>query len=472
MHYLINSSRLTVVFAVAFAVAIIGCEGKTGPAGPTGAAGVAGPAGPAGPQGSTGPQGPAGADGADGATGPAGPQGEKGDTGETGPAGPAGPEGPQGPAGEGGVPGGLSPEDLIAIASASHIGIKVAADADELADVEDYMSVGIGGDAHGRLLRKGESFVVMAAVVAQDGNPVGSFPLSWELAPGEEAITLEEDEGVYTVTGKGTTGSSKVYISAPSPLNLAGVIDVTVTNKVSKLTFWATGATPAAEVKGSINLNVLGSNNTMALTAASDVAIRGAFSWSSSDESVASIEIVDADDPESNKDKADVVIMAEGDGVAVITVSAEGKSAKLEVVVDAPIVNRNIVFTTSTNGTVFTFDKSEDMWAGSTYVTAFDVVLYDTIADEVVKGAASPVTITLSADTTAPVFLDPAVAYNNVTGASRVSVTAPNDQSPAAATAAADDGPAVAAGTYHSTISLSAPGARSKSVTITVIVQD
>ncbi len=95
MHYLI-------IAVLAFALSVLGCEGKTGPAGPTGPSGAAGPAGPAGPQGSTGPagpagpQGPAGADGADGAdgapgpagpAGPAGPQGEKGDTGEQGPAG-------------------------------------------------------------------------------------------------------------------------------------------------------------------------------------------------------------------------------------------------------------------------------------------------------------------------------------------------------------------------------------------------
>lgn len=472
MHYLINSSRLTVVFAVAFAIAIIGCEGKTGPAGPSGPTGPAGAAGPAGPQGSTGPAGPAGPTGADGATGPAGPegpagpQGEKGETGETGPA---GPEGPAGPPGEGGVPGGLTPEDLIAIASASHIGIKVAADAEALADVEDYMSVGIGGDAHGRLLRKGESFVVMASVVAQDGMAVGNFPLTWELAPGEEAITLEEDEGVYTVTGKGTTGSSKVYISAPSPLSLAGVIDVTVTNPVKKLTFWKTGADPAAEVKGSINLNTLGGNNSMAITAASDVKIRGAFSWSSSDESVATIEIVDEDDPDKNKDKADVVIMGEGDGVAVVTVSAEGKSAKLEVVVDAPVVNRSISFTTASNGNVFTWDKSENMWnvpaAAGVVTSVFDVTLYDVVAGEVIKAAAQPLTLTPTPHTTGDVAIAFAAAYDAVTGITKVTVTTP-------AASQGNGADAVAAGSYPSTYEISAPGARSKTVTFTIVVVD
>ncbi|MXZ75800.1 MAG: hypothetical protein F4207_01495 [Gemmatimonadetes bacterium] len=481
MHYLINSSRLTVVFAVAFAIAIIGCEGKTGPAGPSGPTGPAGAAGPAGPQGSTGPAGPAGPAGADGATGPAGPagpQGEKGETGETGPAGPAGPEGPAGPPGEGGVPGDLSPEDIIAIASASHIGIKVAADAEALADVEDYMSVGIGGDAHGRLLRKGESFVVMAAVVAQDGNPVGSFPLSWELAPGEEAITIEEDEGVYTVTGKETTGSSKVYISAPSPLNLAGVIDVTVTAKVSKLTFWATGADPAMEVKGSINLNTLGTDSA-ALTAASDVPIRGAFSWSSSDESVASIEIVGKDDLKAakNENKAKVVVMAEGDGVAEITVSAEGKSATLEVVVDAPVVNRTIAISSATNGFALAYDKSERAYADGNSSTVFDLTLYDNIASEVVKPAANTPSdptaapynltsastlgsITVHSAATADGVATVETAYNATTGVTTVTVTPPADPS------------SLDSKSYKTAINFSAPGARSKSVTFTLIVQD
>ena len=370
----------------------------------------------------------------------------------------------------------MSPEDLIAIASASHIGIKVAADAEALADVEDYMSVGIGGDAHGRLLRKGESFVVMASVIAQDGMPVGNFPLTWELAPGEEAITLEEDEGVYTVTAKETTGSSKVHISAPSPLSLAGQIDVKVTNPVKKLTFWKTGADPAAEVKGSINLNILGTD-TAELTAASDVAIRGAFSWSSSDESVASIEIVDKDDPEKNKDKAKVVVMAEGDGVAEITVSAEGVSATLEVVVDAPVVNRTIAISSATNGFALTFDKSESAYAASKSSTVFDLTLYDNIASEVVKPAAN----TPADPTAAPYNLESAstlgsiavnrsaagdgvaavlTAYNATTGVTTITVTPPADPS------------SLDSKSYETALNFSAPSARSKSVTFTLIVQD
>ena len=109
MHYLI-------IAVLAFALSMLGCEGKTGPAGPTGAAGAAGPAGPAGPQGSTGPAGPAGADGADGAQGPQGPAGEqgpKGDKGDKGDPGERGPVGPQGPQGESGIPSDL-PGNILA----------------------------------------------------------------------------------------------------------------------------------------------------------------------------------------------------------------------------------------------------------------------------------------------------------------------------------------------------------------------
>ncbi len=95
MHYLI-------IAMLAFAVSMMGCEGKTGPAGPsgqTGAAGAAGPQGPAGPAGQTGATGPAGLQGEKGETGERGPQGEKGETGERGPQGEKGETGEQGPQG-------------------------------------------------------------------------------------------------------------------------------------------------------------------------------------------------------------------------------------------------------------------------------------------------------------------------------------------------------------------------------------
>ncbi len=104
MHYLI-------IAMLAFAVSMMGCEGKTGPAGPTGQTGAAGqtgaqgPHGAQGPQGETGPQGVQGPQGEKGDTGAQGPQGVQGPQGEKGDTGPQGPIGPTGPAGADGAPG-------------------------------------------------------------------------------------------------------------------------------------------------------------------------------------------------------------------------------------------------------------------------------------------------------------------------------------------------------------------------------
>ncbi len=105
MHYLI-------IAMLAFAVSMMGCEGKTGPAGPTGqtgAVGAAGPQGVAGPAGQTGATGPKGDQGDPGPKGDQGDPGPKGDQGDPGPKGDQGDPGPKGDPGERGPIGETGP---------------------------------------------------------------------------------------------------------------------------------------------------------------------------------------------------------------------------------------------------------------------------------------------------------------------------------------------------------------------------
>ena len=215
MHYLI-------IAVLAFALSMLGCEGKTGPAGPTGAAGAAGPTGAAGPQGSTGPAGPAGPAGAEGPQGPQGPKGDKGDTGDTGPAGPQGeqgeqgPEGPMGPAGpqgESGVPSDL-PGNILA--SVHHV--IIFQDGEKKDDARRYDAPGydnshanVSGRTTGVLVDGTLTFNAVAA--AQDGSVIPSM-FTWEVDDPILASVEDDGAGTATVTGH-RRGDTKLIVKSP-----------------------------------------------------------------------------------------------------------------------------------------------------------------------------------------------------------------------------------------------------------------
>ena len=122
-------------------------------------------------------------------------------------------------------------------------------------------------------------------------------------------------------------------------------------------------------------------------------------------------------------------------------------------------------------------DKSESAYAASKSSTVFDLTLYDNIASEVVKPAAN----TPADPTAAPYNLESAstlgsiavnrsaagdgvaavlTAYNATTGVTTITVTPPADPS------------SLDSKSYETALNFSAPSARSKSVTFTLIVQD
>lgn len=348
MHYFI-------VVLIAFALSMYGCEGKTGPAGATGPSGAAGPAGPAGPQGSTGPvgpQGPAGADGADGADGaqgPAGPKGDKGDQGDPGPAGPAGadgadgadgaqgPAGPAGPKGDQGDPGSVDP-GAISGAIDGVIGSGILADIHHILIIQDGEDADDARRANAPNFAETHAPVVLlvddTTMLQAKAGSQNATPLAVAFAWASEDASIADVDDTGMVTGV-SNGSTNLVLSAVG----RGVeieIPVTVYKAVDSIV--VTGGS------GDNNLQV---GSTLELTAQAfdesdadmGVAIPGvAFTWSSSDEDVATVE---ADEDDSSM----ATVTAQGPGTAKITASAQGEdSNEVSVTVfDVLGVERRIV---------------------------------------------------------------------------------------------------------------------------------
>ena len=191
MHYLI-------VIIVAFALSVMGCEGKTGPAGPAGQAGAKGDTGSPGAAGDRGPQGD---------RGPAGPPGEKGDTGDRGPAGPAGPEGPPGDAST------IDPNDLGNLLADVHH-VKLIQDGMEKGTLVFMASDGFAKDAAEAgadwdvTLDFGDATTIVAKAATQTAMPIVGVSFTWA-SKNEDAVTV--DDGMIQAVG---TGTSEITVTA------------------------------------------------------------------------------------------------------------------------------------------------------------------------------------------------------------------------------------------------------------------
>ncbi len=446
MHYLI-------IAVLAFALSMLGCEGKTGPAGPSGSAGAAGPAGPAGADGATGPAGPAGPAGADGAQGPKGEKGDKGDTGAAGPAGPAGPQGeqgeqgPEGPAGPAGIPdtGGIDP---IELAQAHHIAFVIGdADAD-MAPSEVIMRVG-------------EDSMVSAVVGAQSGKklPSVSATVTMSITKDEnEAATLED--GVLTAVAAGT-----VEITAVSELaGLSGKLTATITKPVSKIVF-----------SSASDLNLAANESSGEITAMAHdeddevVEVRTNWAWESDDPSVASVAQTKAN-KKLVEMGAKATITGKSSGSATITATVEGVSGEINVSVTGQRITRAIDPSTSDNGNLFVWDQGlatpawTDAGADGTTGTAFTVNLRDIVSNELITNwtlVVAPATAVAGAAATPDT--DPPVAQVNPTlgaAAEPASGTATTTGTVTVTVTAADVPTGIVPGDYPTYVSLRSTGAR------------
>ena len=453
MHYLI-------IAVLAFALSVLGCEGKTGPAGPTGPSGAAGPAGPAGPQGSTGPAGPAGADGADGAQGPAGPAGPQGPAGADGadgaqgPAGPAGPQGEQGPAG---IPdtGGIDP---IELAQAHHIAF-VIDDAD--ADMAPSTLI----------LRVGEESMISAVVGAQSGKklPSVSGTVAMAITKDEsEAATLED--GMLTAVAAGT-----VEITATSELaGLTGMLTVTITKPVTKIVFSSASELNLAANESSGEITAMAHNEDDEV-----VAVRTNWDWESDDPSVASVAQTKVD-KKLVEMGAKATITGKSSGSATVTATVEGVSGEISVSVTGQSITRVIDPSASSRGNVFVWDigLATAAWtdAGAPQTgTVFTVNLRDRVSNSLIDNWSLAVTPTTATAGEAAVA-DPATAQvDPVLGASMSGSPAGTTETGAvdvtiAPVATLADG--IAVGTYHTFVSLTATGAREARLQFTIRVID
>ena len=314
MHYLI-------LFVIAFALSMMGCEGKTGPAGPTGQQGVAGPqgvAGSTGPQGLAGPQGPEGPQGSQGDTGPAGPQGPEGPQGSQGDTGPAGPEGPAGPAGPQGPPGeGIDAGQVIdsGILSAIHH-IKFTQDGNAkmvaVFDAPDFVLRADPGNNLDLTMAVGETTTIVAKAASQDGA-VLAVGFDWE--SNSQAITV--DGG--TITAVEPTADAKITLTAVG----RGVeieLDVKVLDRIKRIEI----AMPHAyvlPVDGSVTLSATAYNATKGgdeiegaqiMFLSSDTNVVSVDGNTITAEDVGMAEVVATGDGVDSKDKVKITVTGTG----------------------------------------------------------------------------------------------------------------------------------------------------------------
>ena len=314
MHYLINSSRLSVVFAVAFAIAIIGCEGKTGPAGPTGASGQTGAAGPAGPQGATGPAGPAGPQGPAGQDGAAGAKGDKGDPGEPGAKGDKGDPGPKGDTGDSGIPTDI-PGSILA--DIHHIKITrgsneksyyyLAPNFDQGGDKAD----GTGNKLSPLNLIAGSSDKLTVKAASQSGDAVAAM-FSWS-SNSDEVVSVDADGMVEA----GLSGEAKISLMVDDR-GIKIDINVNVAGAIDHVLVAGPGTQKTSKTAGYSLIIPEGSSVKLTATAhekdASEIA-GASFEWNSSNPAVASVD--------------GGTVSANGAGTTSITATAGGKTSKV-----------------------------------------------------------------------------------------------------------------------------------------------
>ena len=298
MHYLI-------IAVLAFALSMLGCEGKTGPAGPSGSAGPAGPQGPAGADGSTGATGPAGPAGAEGPAGPQGPKGDKGDTGDTGPAGPQGeqgeqgPEGPMGPAGpqgESGVPSDLPGNILAAV---HHVivfeGGEAKDDARRYNESTGYTDDG-GMNIRGAAVLVDGSLTFSAVAAAQDGSVIPAM-FTFEVDDPILASVEETGDNAVMVMGK-RRGNTKIIVKSVDR-GIKVEIALAVHNVVKGVRLMATSATTVNKgTEVMITATAWDGKRDGTTIAAGSHEVDGVtFAWSSSNTSVATVDAEDNDMP-------------------------------------------------------------------------------------------------------------------------------------------------------------------------------
>ena len=351
MHYLI-------IAVLAFALSMLGCEGKTGPAGPSGTAGAAGPQGVAGPKGDTGPQGPPGADGADGAQGPKGDKGEtgaQGPPGEKGDQGERGPEGPQGPAGADGAAGIPGDVDITEIAKADHIAFIIGdAKAAKADDLKKTLRIGEDREIRAVLRSQSEEILESIAVVLTEHKDA------------DDAILTEvdaDDASMATVEAK-QKGTATIRATAPL-VGIAGNLEYTVTKPIKKVVFKLgteddAGDAPKEHV---LAADEPYANEIFAIAMDEDNNVltpRSNWTWDADAGVVTVTQQKDAD-KKLRMMGAIVKITGKGSGDTDVTAMTEGDvSGSFAVSVSGQSVTRRIVASSSTPGNAFRWDQGLD----------------------------------------------------------------------------------------------------------------
>ena len=316
-------------------------------------------------------------------------------------------------------------------------------------------------------MRVGEELMVVAVAGAQSGKALPGIPVTLSITKNDdEAIMLED--GMITAEGAGSA-----EITAESELaGIAGKLTVTVTKPISKIAFMVGSGDDAADGPSDIVL-AAGQKYKDEITAVAKdedgnvIAPRSNWSWSSSDDGVATVAARKDDDDKLVDMGAHGTITGKGAGDADIMATAEGVSGSIGVSVSGQVKTAMIVASLSNNGNTFTWDRGAETPAWDPATTTFQVNLYDIISGDRIIGEVGAV----SDDTdVATVGAATVTTTGGSTAAATLTVspaTPAGDNSPGDGTGNDD----LAAGSRTAVISLTATGADPVRILITTVVK-
>ncbi|MCY3554706.1 MAG: hypothetical protein OXH56_05225 [Gemmatimonadetes bacterium] len=314
-------------------------------------------------------------------------------------------------------------------------------------------------------MRVGEELMVSAVAGAQSGKALPGIPVTLSIDENDdEAITMED--GVITAAGAG-----EAVVKAESELaGIAGKLTVTVTKPIDKIVFMVGEGDEAADGPSDIVL-AAGQEYKDEITAVAHdedgevIDPRSDWSWSSTDDGVATVAARKDDDDKLVDKGAHGTITGKGAGDAEIMATAEGVSGSIAVSVSGQVKTTQIVASTSDMGNTFTWDRGAASPAWDPATTTFQVNLYDLISDERIAGT---VNVESSDIAVATVGAATVTTTSGGTASATVSVSPAPSGGPGDGTGDTD----LAAGTRTAVISLTATGADPVRILISVVVKD
>ena len=242
-------------------------------------------------------------------------------------------------------------------------------------------------------MRVDEELMIAAVAGAQSGKALPGIPVALSITKNDdEAITLED--GVITAVGAGSA-----EVTAESELaGIAGKLTVTVTKPIDKIVFVVLVEDDDPKDGPSAIVLAAGQMYMDEITAVAHdedgnvIDLRSNWSWSSTDDGVATVSARKDDDDKLVDMGAHGTITGKGAGDAEIMATAEDVSGSIAVSVTGQTRTRIIRASTSNSpDNTFTWDRNDATPAWDPATISFDVGLYDAFSNDRIAGNVSVV---------------------------------------------------------------------------------